>query len=84
MVLTEKLHCDEPLLVTSAAHMKRSVAVFESLGVDVFPVSADVRVVKKPELTVLDFLPDAEALKQTTDAIHEWIGQWVYRMQGWG
>lgn len=81
--LLEKLACGTPLLVTSAAHMKRSVAVFEKLGVAVFPVSADVRVIQATGLTVFDFLPDAEALKQTTDAMREWIGQQVYRWQGW-
>ena len=82
-VLLEKLSCGTPLLVTSAAHMKRSVAVFEKLGVAVLPVSADVRVIDKPELTVLDFLPDAAALNQTTEAMREWLGQWVYLVQGW-
>jgi uncharacterized SAM-binding protein YcdF (DUF218 family) len=64
--------------------MKRSVAVFERLGITVFPVSADVRVVKNPNLTVLDFLPDAESLKQTSDAIREWMGQKVYEMENRG
>jgi len=82
VALLEELGCETPLLVTSAAHMKRSVAVFEYLGITVFPVSADVRVVKNPNLTVLGFLPDAEALKQTSDAIREWMGQKVYEMHG--
>ena len=81
--LMQRLDCGEPLLVTSAAHMKRSVAVFEKLGVTVYPVSADVRVVRNPKLTLLDFLPDADALNMTTDAVREWIGQKVYRAQGW-
>ena len=63
--------------------MKRSVAAFEMLGVTVFPVSADVRVFKNPKLTLLDFLPDADALNMTTDAIQEWVGQRVYEMQEW-
>ena len=84
IALLEELGCETPLLVTSAAHMKRSVAVFERLGVTVFPVSADVRVVKSSNLNVLDFLPDAEALNQTSDAMREWMGQKVYEMQGQG
>jgi len=81
--LMNDMDCGEPLLVTSAAHMKRSVAVFATLGVTVFPVSADVRVVNNPNLTLLDFLPDADALNMTTDAMREWIGQKVYQAQGW-
>ena len=81
--LMENLDCGEPLLVTSAAHMKRSVLVFDKLDVSVFPVSADVRVIKNPNLTLLDFLPDADALNMTTNAMREWIGQRVYQWQGW-
>jgi len=81
--LINDLACGTPLLVTSAAHMKRSVATFRNLGIVVFPVSADVRVIKNPQLTFFDFLPDVEALKMTSDAINEWVGQWVYRAQGW-
>ena len=82
-VLLEKSNCDTPLLVTSAAHMARSVATFASVGVEVFPVSTDIRVVKSPKLAPIDFLPDAAALKMTSDAMREWIGQQVYRIQGW-
>ena len=82
-VLMDALACDTSLLVTSAAHMKRAVAVFEKLGMAVFPVSADVRAVADPALTVLDFLPAAEALKMTTDALREWMGQGVYWVRGW-
>ncbi len=56
-VLLEKLGCDAPLLVTSAAHMARSVASFERVGVGVFAVSADVRVIGNAGVTVFDFLP---------------------------
>jgi uncharacterized SAM-binding protein YcdF (DUF218 family) len=83
IVAMEEVTCNRPLLVTSAAHMKRSVAAFEKLGVTVFPVSADVRVINNPKLTLLDFLPDAGALNMTTDAIREWVGQRVYEMQEW-
>ena len=81
--LIEKLDCGAPLLVTSAAHMKRAVGAFERLRVEVFPVSTDVRVVERPRLTVFDFLPDAEALLMTNDAMREWLGQWVYKLNEW-
>lgn len=32
---------------------------------------------------VFDYLPDAGALKMTTDALHEWMGQKVYQWRGW-
>jgi uncharacterized SAM-binding protein YcdF (DUF218 family) len=79
--LLEKAGCGRPLLVTSAAHMARSVAAFAGVGVDVFPVSVDVRVVQVSEYTFMDFVPGAEALKRTTDAMREWMGQKVYQLR---
>ena len=82
-VLMEKLGCDTPLLVTSAAHMARSVAAFEKVGVEVFAVSADVRVIRNSGVTAFDFLPDAGALLMTTDAVREWLGRRVYEFREW-
>lgn len=82
-VLLQQYGCGEPLLVTSAAHMPRSVAAFEKAGVTVFPVSTDVRVVDRVGWGVFDLLPQSGALDKTSDAMREWIGQWVYRFRGW-
>ena len=82
-ILLGQHDCGTPLLVTSAAHMARSVATFKQAGVDVFPVSTDIRVIRNPDLVVFDFLPDAGSLKMTTDAMREWIGRWVYGLRGW-
>lgn len=81
--LLKKLACGKPLLVTSATHMKRAVGAFERLRVEVFPVSTDVKVVDRPSLTIFHFLPDADALHMTSDAMREWLGQWIYRLNGW-
>jgi len=77
------INCTSPLLVTSAAHMPRAVAAFESEGILVTPVSTDVRVAGASLPAVMDFLPSAQALAMTSEAIHEWIGQRVYSMTGW-
>lgn len=82
-VLLKKLGCGTPLLVTSAAHMARSVAAFKQVGIDVFAVSADVRVIRNSGVTVFDFLPDADAMLMTTDAVREWLGRRVYELRGW-
>lgn len=79
----DSLGCEQALLVTSAAHMPRSVAAFEAVGLSVVPVSTDVRVADTKHLTAMDFLPDARALAMSSDAIRELIGRWVYQMQGW-
>ena len=83
VALLEKKGCGKPLLVTSAAHMSRSVAAFGKVGVDIFPVPTDIRVINNTGFMLLDFLPDADALKMTTDATREWIGQRVYEFQDW-
>jgi uncharacterized SAM-binding protein YcdF (DUF218 family) len=70
------------LLVTSAAHMPRALAVFRKAGLPVEPSSTDVRSVPPNEATLLDWLPDAEALNQTTQAVKEMIGLVIYRLAG--
>jgi uncharacterized SAM-binding protein YcdF (DUF218 family) len=37
----------------------------------------------KQHRTALDFLPDAEALSRTTNAIKEYVGYAYYRWKGW-
>jgi len=71
------------LLVTSGAHMPRALAAFRRVGLEVIPAATDIRVVYPLYSSALDFLPDAGALAQTTDAIKEWIGLAIYRARGW-
>ncbi len=71
------------LLVTSGAHMPRSMAVFRAAGVDVTPAATDIRVRYPLVDGALDFLPDADALRRTSDGIREWIGLAAYRLRGW-
>jgi uncharacterized SAM-binding protein YcdF (DUF218 family) len=77
------ISCNNPLLVTSAAHMPRAVAAFSRVGVTVTPVSTDVRAVGLSLPGVMDFIPSADALATTSEVIREWIGQKVYAWQGW-
>jgi len=67
------------LLVTSASHMPRAIAVFGKAGLDVSPFPVDYQVVRKESSNVFDWLPDAGALGMTTQAIREWLGMLVYR-----
>jgi uncharacterized SAM-binding protein YcdF (DUF218 family) len=71
------------LLVTSALHMRRAQATFESAEVDVVPVATDYEVEAQPRWTLLDFLPDAGALEGSSRALKEYLGLWVYRLRGW-
>lgn len=83
MILLREAECKKPLLVTSAAHMPRAVASFARVGVEVFPVSTDVRAVRILQLSAMDFIPDTHSLEMTTNAMREWLGQKIYQMKGW-
>ncbi|MFN2359692.1 MAG: YdcF family protein [Marinobacter sp.] len=65
------------LLVTSALHMPRAVALFEAQGLDVIPAATD------HEVTVLPgwrkWLPDTGALDGSSRAIKEIVGHLVGR-----
>ena len=71
------------LLVTSAYHMPRAVAAFRKAGLDVVPSPTDYSTGwPNPDLP-FRFLPDAEALHYSTEALREYIGLFVYRIRGW-
>ena len=70
------------LLVTSAYHMRRSLALFEAQGLDVVPAPTDYQRLVTPQLLPA-WLPNVSNLYQSTDALHEIVGYWVYRWRGW-
>ncbi len=69
------------LLVTSAWHMRRAVAVFEGLGVEVVPMPADFAA-RTLRATPLSFFPSADAFSSSVTSIHEWVGMLSYRLLG--
>ncbi len=71
------------LLVTSASHMRRAMAAFRHAGMAVTAATADVDAHYPIYGSMLDFLPNAGALADTTNIIHEAIGLIYYRLRGW-
>jgi uncharacterized SAM-binding protein YcdF (DUF218 family) len=71
------------LLVTSAFHMPRSVAIFKKIGFIVTPATTDFRSGDGDEDFLLAILPSAEALNNSTLALKEWVGLVAYRLRGW-
>jgi uncharacterized SAM-binding protein YcdF (DUF218 family) len=80
------------LLVTSALHMPRAVPLFEAHGLQVIPAPTDYLVteaewqgLRHANLTaqLLNLLPSASNLNLTTNALKEYLGMWVYYLQGW-
>ncbi|WP_121970050.1 YdcF family protein [Leptolyngbya sp. BC1307] len=82
---------DSVLLVTSAIHMPRAVAIFKKLGINVIPAPTDYLVptesygqaIATVEGRILSLLPEAEALSQFTRALKEYVGLVIYRLRGW-
>lgn len=65
-------------LVTHAWHMPRAARAFRALGFDVIPAPTGFTL---PHATsMLDFLPDAGALRQSSRFMHEIIGLVWYRL----
>jgi uncharacterized SAM-binding protein YcdF (DUF218 family) len=80
------------LLVTSAMHMPRSVALFRHLGIDVIPAPADYTITQAgwdslfspdPQALLVNMLPNASSLSLTTNALKEYLGLFVYGLRGW-
>ena len=71
------------ILVTSASHMPRSMALFEKQGLRPIPAPTDFLAGKKPEKRKLkDFLPTGEAAFKTEKAFHEYLGLVLCRIRG--
>lgn len=77
------------LLVTSALHMPRSLAVFRRNcpGIDIIPAPTDFRSVKQPSTGwyrhLVRVIPTPANLLAFNEAAHEYLGIAYYRMRGW-
>jgi uncharacterized SAM-binding protein YcdF (DUF218 family) len=69
------------LLVTSAGHMPRSMAVFRGVGWELQPWPVDYRTIQRFEWTWNPNL--SEALYGLDAAGYEWMGLAYYRLLGW-
>lgn len=69
------------LLVTSARHMRRSLAVLSYQGIVAIPIAADFSF-GAMRWNILGFLPSASAFGSSVASIHEWVGIGVYALFG--
>jgi uncharacterized SAM-binding protein YcdF (DUF218 family) len=70
----------QPLVVTSASHMCRSILSFERVGLRVTPFPCAMTTWQNMEYSWHSFLPSMRALQKTSMAIHEWLGLFFYRL----
>ena len=66
------------ILVTSSLHMMRARWSFEQAGFTVLP--APTEFIDQRSLSVNSFLPSAQSLDLSSQAIHEWLGFWAYQI----
>ena len=80
------------ILVTSAAHMHRSLGVFVRQGFEVIPAPTDYTVTQadwegaaKASLPskLIELLPSTNNLNVTTRMLKEYIGLFIYKLRGW-
>ena len=80
------------ILVTSAMHMPRSVALFQHEGMEVIPAPTDYRVTQTAwddlwtlqfPASLLNIIPSESNMSLLTNAMKELMGLAVYRIQGW-
>ena len=70
------------VLVTSAIHMPRSMALFQSFGMNPIPGPAGSTSRVKMPFSPLDLFPSVDALEDTTEAVHEYLGLMWGRLKG--
>ena len=80
-------HLAHVLLVTSAMHMPRALALFKHLGIDATPAPCDFVGLTRPparnwRAAALDLIPDATNLLMTSMALKEYLGIAVYHAAG--
>lgn len=73
---------DKFVLVTSAAHMPRSVALFRKEQMTPVPAPAGLCVRTEKPLTPGDFYPGADALRKSETAVHEYLGILWAKLRG--
>ncbi len=80
--IRELVREDKFILVTSATHMPRSMALFRNQGMEPIPAPAGHIVKKRQGLTPGMFFPNAGELNQTERAVYEYLGMAWARFRG--
>jgi uncharacterized SAM-binding protein YcdF (DUF218 family) len=70
------------ILVTSALHMSRSVAIFKKQGMTVYPAPTDFIADDPAGFKTINLFPSAGVLDKSTAVLHEIYGIIAYRLLG--
>jgi uncharacterized SAM-binding protein YcdF (DUF218 family) len=89
--ILREMEVDEIILVTSASHMLRSVALFENQGIKVIPAPTDFRITQKNWTSLwhpsfqdllIGLVPNASNLSSINYILKEYLGYFVYFLLG--
>ena len=84
--------CNKIILVSSATHMRRAVALFEKQGLEVIPAPTDFSFSDQEWENLLRFdlatsytflIPTIGNMEALQGAFKEYLGYFVYKMRGW-
>jgi uncharacterized SAM-binding protein YcdF (DUF218 family) len=89
--LLKKKGISQIILVTSAMHMPRSVALFRYQGINPIPAPTDFTITHSgwseltstPSAVLVNMVPSASSLSLTTNILKEYIGLMIYHLSGW-
>ncbi len=82
VIVAEMVGARQIILVTSAAHMPRSVALFKKHGLQPIPAPADYQVKEAQGPNPSRFFPKAGYMEQAESAWHEYLGLVWARLRG--
>ena len=81
--LIHKIVATEPfILVTSASHMPRSIALFKRLGMNPIPAPTDYLVKESQEMSPGMFYPGVSGLRKAEAAFYEYLGLAWAKLRG--
>lgn len=74
-LVKKMIGCDRLILITSAAHMPRAMALFKKLDMQPVPAPTDHLYNKDPAgRSFSDYFPNAKAALKSRIAFHEYLG----------
>ena len=73
---------DKFILVTSAFHMPRSMALFQKQGMHPIPATAGHRIKDKETIDPFMFFPDSGGIEKMEFAVHEYLGMLWAKLRG--
>ena len=72
---------ENPIVLTSAVHLRRSLLCFKAVGLQVTPYPSAMTTSSNQSFHWTDYLPNYHMIATTSAALHEWIGLLYYRLR---